>query len=307
MNKNINNYEIDLFLNGKLSPEKIKEFELRMQTDPELKAAVEWSQKELNVSEHLIATNLKAQFTNYQKIEKNNKLKKKIITVGISFFILLLGTYIIYYYMQNRKYQEIKQDPILNQQPVESVPSPSMDTTRSTIIDSSQQKIASIDNRNTKSKSQNNDPGDNKYNDLLAYVDNVYITPEMEVYRASNANNITTIATKYWTSKNWSGVIESLSKIKSTDDNYWKSQWYIAHAYYNNKQYDQATIIFDMLQKSNYNKYKENAQWFYALSLIKQKQNNVIIKSTLTKILKTPGHNYYPEAYNLLSEVNKSH
>ena len=112
--------------------------------------------------------------------------------------------------------------------------------------------------------------------------------------------------------QNWSGGIEfykegsfkkAAAKWETIQDPDAEVSYYLAHCYFNTKQFDKAIPIFRELSAGT-SAYSIPSGWFLTLSYLANDQSDKA-KMQLKKILSGTSHPYYAKAQKLNAELNK--
>lgn len=88
-------------------------------------------------------------------------------------------------------------------------------------------------------------------------------------------------------------AITQLGDVDASDPDYLVAQYYLGHAYYASRQYDQAAQSFSLVASSNDLRYVEEAQWYELLSCLAQ---NTECNELLNRLLGDERHAFHAKA-----------
>lgn len=96
---------------------------------------------------------------------------------------------------------------------------------------------------------------------------------------------------------------KTINLLEGKEDDYVvESSFYLGHAYFLSKRYDEAKEQFNTVISSNDLRYKENAEWYALLNCLAQADN---CQEVLDSITEDNRHPYHDKALTIMKELNE--
>lgn len=311
-------FKIEDYLRGKLTPEEVAAFEQEIAADAELAELVKMQRFEREGLEFFMGENLRTKIKEWETSpptfdEPSGSTPKNqrkwwiglltVVLLSVTVFLILKDKFSI-----KENIPATKQTPLLHDDIQQEIEKPL--PTENSI------PIAEEERKPTEGKTDNKQQANDRYeNKLIALATSAHELPSNffpDNQRSSSSIEKSPLAAAVAIFKqanpDYKKVISELMKInqKQFPQEYDKAQEMLAHAYFNDAQYDKAASIFqkmteqDLLQAEH-----DQAEWFLLLSLIpdyvKQKSR---VDNLLEKIANTKYHEFAKEALILKENLS---
>jgi|GEM_PF-1208403 len=323
--------QIDLFLSRQLSPEQTSALEKTMADDPALAQAVALRWLEFEVSEAIVAANIREQLQRLQLPDAPFSTvptdqppvvrsgmddvndQPPVIRSGMNdptyriFWVILAvvsGISIAVFY-RNRN-GSIPAAP--SKQQITIPPSDPSIPQANKGNNAPQSPVAPISGNTPKQPST---PTPNRLSPplhaatrQLALAEMYYKTPDLETFRgvgtAVRMDSAVANALDAWQKKDYRAVLLQLQSVKANDPQYIRALTLRAHAQFQLKQFKSATQTFNSVANSKIMPWCEAAEWYYLLALLAEgKSGSVNFQKQMKKILADKGHPYVDQAGDL--------
>lgn len=277
---------IELYLLGKLNPTEQKNFEERLQREPELARAFRLQQLEHDALDLMLERDLRHKMTQWETegVPGTSPQQRSYWPLAAGIALVLLATLGIYWYTR-----PVTPQPVPTPPEVPQVPPPAPGETPMASTDTA---TAPLSPKPTRPAAQNDQR-------LIALAESNY---RDDMIRAQlRGNNPGPDSLNAWYSQQqFNKVIAATAIIASTEANYLRQMELRAHAFFHLKKYKDAALLFEQLANSNKEPFAERSDWFYLLALAAQgdaAKTKLLVQNK--KILAAPDHAFYEEVVRL--------
>jgi hypothetical protein len=285
--------QIDDFLTGKLAPADHAAMEKAILEHTDLAQEVGLRRLEFEVSESLIARDIRAQLAQLRQQTPapaaapatGNNRKKILITL----FVLALAGLLAW--SISRVSQRPSPPPV---PPPSTIPPAPNDTLPA---------IQPTDAPQANTAPAPTPPVASDYPKRLALATSVYSRPDFEQVRGSAAApDSFDMVLDAWHKTDYTTVQKAAAKISAQSPMYIKSRYIQAHAFFLSRDYRRAAEVFGQVADSSMLPYSEEADWYVILALLSQKNvDQQSLRQRMKRILESPNHTYF-EGCKRLSE-----
>lgn len=283
--------QIEAFLTGRLTPAEQEAMQKALPDDPELAREVELRRLEFDVSESLIAENIRRQMQGLRpEPPTESPPEKKNLVVLLLIAAVLLITAIGVYRRQRAP------EPPRAPAPATSPPNPATDT-----IPAAPQAVhpPAHDHKPTPGGQQNR---------LLALAAELYQNPDFETLRgpASGQADPLEAALAAWQKQDYAAVVTILQPVAADAPQYWRAMTFTAHAQFKLKRFGQAAQTFAAIADGKIQPWAEDADGYVLLAMLADGQSGTVaFRARLEKVLADPGHPRFDLAGKIQSRLSK--
>ncbi len=296
--------QIEAFLSGHLGPEKREAMQKAMSASPALAREVELRRLEFDVSEALIAQNIRDQLLRLRTPPSpepppaplaERQPSRRILWIIAA---LLVGVAIGGYWWNRQPTRMIP-----NQ---EQAPSLDLELTPPVLKDVPPTR-ANQDTTPPDRKVTPESPENKPVRPLLAMATELYQRPEMQTLRgtAPVAGDAYELALSAWERQDYAAIVTALQNITSNDPKWMRALTLRAHAQFNLKRFAQAAESFATIADSKIMPWSEEAEWYVLLaSLADGKAETANFRARLDQLLSDQGHPYVEQAKDLKGRLS---
>ncbi len=303
MNNNRPYYEqIEAFLSGYLAPDQRAAMEKALLEDSELAREVELRRLEFDVSEALIAQNIRDQLVRLRTSPSPEtqppaiqpyKFRPLLWLIAALLSIAAIG---IYWWNQ----QAI---PIIEKVP-SSAPQQTPPVLENTVPIQPQEEKPPTQpaQKNTSKKSKNESA------QPLALATTLYQRPDLETLRGTvpMTNDVYQVALSAWEKQDYVAVVATLQNVTTNDPKWLRAATLLAHAQFNLKYFAQAAQGFSAIADRKIRPWSEEAEWYVLLALLADgKAGTTNFRTRLEQVLADEGHPYFEETRELKANLAK--
>ncbi len=278
---------IEQYLLGKLNPTEQKNFEERLQREPELARAFRLQQLEHDALDLMLERDLRHKMTQWDDDEagaKEQPLKRPFwpLVAGIALLLLLITGI----YWLTRPAQPAPSTPT----EVPTVPPTAPKEIPMASTDTPAAPLPPTPNRPTTATNDQR---------LMALVESNYRDDMIRAQLRGNNPGLDSL-NAWYNQQQFNKVIAATAIIASTEDNYLRQLELRAHAFFHLKKYKNAAQIFEQLANSNKEPFAERSDWYYLLALAAQgdaAKTQLLVQNK--KILAAPDHAFYKDVVRL--------
>ena len=294
--------QIEAFLSGHLGPEKREAMQKAMSASPALAREVELRRLEFDVSEALIAQNIRDQLLRLRTPPSpepppaplaERQFSRRILWIIAA---LLVGVAIGVYWWN-------RADPPTWPN-TEQVPSSGPEQMPLPPQDASPTDQAPIPTESLPSTPENapEAPKGQSARQQLALATSLYQRPDMETLRGTVPMTDSTYerALSAWEKRDYAAIVAALQNISTNDPKWIRVSTPLAHAQFNLRRFATAAQSFAAIADSRVMPWSEEAEWYVLLALLADgKEGTVHFRSRLKKLLADKGHPYFEAARGL--------
>lgn len=282
--------QIEAFLTGRLTPAEQDAMRKALLDDPELAREVELRRLEFDVSESLIAENIRQQMQGLRREPPTESPpeKKNLVVLLLIAAVLLITAIGVY-----RRQQRAPEPPPA---PATSPPNPATDS-----VPAAPQATypPAHDNKPAPAGQQNR---------YLALAAELYQNPDFETLRgpASGAADPLETALAAWQKQDYAAVVTALQPVSATNPQYWRAMTLTAHAQFKLKRFGQAAQTFTAIADGKIQPWAEDADGYVLLAMLADGQSDTAaFRARLEKVLADPGHPWFDLAGKIQSRLPK--
>lgn len=289
--------QIEAFLTGHLAGNELELMKNAIANDPDLAQEIELRRLEFEVSEALIAQNIRDQIHRLRTPEITSNTPA---VTGFKFRRLLwmiaglLSITAISVYWCNR--------PITQIVPPVVPPVPSVQDQKPPILQGDPAPQANKDQNPSGPEPVSKPHANQSINRQLAMATELYHKPEIETLRgtAPAGGDVFETAVTAFEKQDYKAVIAALQNFPGTDPKWMRALTLRAHAQYNLKRFAAASKTFSTISDSNILPWSEEADWYALLALLADgKAETAAFRTRLEKICSEHGHPHEDEAKDI--------
>lgn len=303
MNNDASYYnQIDAFLAGKLSASEREAMQRAISENADLAMEVELRRLEFDVSESLIANDIRAQMARLRAASSSGgpteKPRKKRTNWYILSAVILLLIGLVWWRILPPSIQKHDTAP-----------------TQPTIPDSASNKAPTRSDIATKDTLRNavpppalnTKPTRVQADKRLAMAEKHYREPDFETLRnAGNTASGLEKALDAWQQKNYRLVISEAEKIEKTSSQYTKARYLMAHACFKSGKFKRAATLFAAVADGRIRPFSEEADWYVIPAMLADPTfNRVLLQKRIDFILKDPEHPYFENCKTLNQQLKQ--
>lgn len=296
--------QIEAFLAGRLAPDQREAMEKAMLENPDLARELALRRLEFDVSEALIAQNIRGQLARLRMPPSPEpppdppaykyKFRPLFWMIALMLTVAAIGGY-----WWSRQPTRM----IPNQ---EQAPSLVPELTPPVLKDVPPTR-ANQDTTPPDRKVTPGSPENKPVRPLLAMATELYQRPDMQTLRgtAPVAGDAYELALSAWEKQDYTAVVTALQNISSDDPKWMRALTLRAHAQFNLKRFAQACESFATIADSKIMPWSEEAEWYVLLaSLAEGKAETANFRARLEKLLSDQGHPYVEQAKDLKGRLS---
>lgn len=102
--------------------------------------------------------------------------------------------------------------------------------------------------------------------------------------------------------KEYQTAITTLDSVAQSDEYFVIAQFYLAHAYYQSTQYEQAEEKFEIVSASNDIRYRDDADWYGLLACLAKEGN---CQDKITSLAENANHSYQQQAISIQNDLKE--
>jgi hypothetical protein len=277
---------IELYLLGKLNPTEQKNFEERLQREPELARAFRLQQLEHDALDLMLERDLRHKMTQWETEDApgTSPQQRPYWPLAAGIALVLLAILGIYWYTR-----PVTPKPVPTPPEVPQVPPPAPGETPMASTDTA---TAPLSPTPTRPAAQNDQR-------LIALAERNYRDDMIRAQLRGNNPGLDSL-NEWYNQQQFNKVIAATAIIASTEANYLRQLELRAHAFFHLKKYKDAALLFEQLANSNKEPFAERSDWFYLLALAAQgdaAKTKLMVQNK--KILAAPDHTFYEEVVRL--------
>lgn len=306
--------EIMDYLHGRLDEERKKNLEKRIATDKELAKLVKFHQMEKVAVDAQLRANLNQQIAEWrteQPLSDNTDSAKGFRFIAWTILLLLIAAFCVYFF--NTHSEDSSRQPELPEKITPVVPE-NVSKLGDTIPIAD--KTPTVEKPVTPPESKTVIPPVQKKRqqspNYLALAENAYRLPnnlKIESKRSIESQSDTTNLLRGIALFGAKKIVEAvllLEEIDKTEETYKNSRNWLAHAYFQSKEFSKAASIFGEISKDSRGRTKARAEWYLLLSLLPDYQNNQMTINELLEEMTDEelAHIYLDEAQKLKEKLN---
>ncbi|HRI58591.1 MAG TPA: hypothetical protein PK228_02675 [Saprospiraceae bacterium] len=284
--------QIEAFLTGRLEPGEQEAMLEAIREDPELAREIELRRLEFDVSESLIADNVRQQMqrlrTESPPLKKSPPgSRRRLLLLLIA--VILLST-AIGIYRWNMPVPQLPTSPPPGQTIDPAPPS----------VPAPQAAGAEEDGKKAPQKP------DEQKSRYLTLANELYQNPDFETLRgaASGPADSFETALSAWQKQDYKAVISSLRSIETNDPKYWRAMTLRAHAQFKLNQFRQAAQSFAAIADGKIQPWAEDAEGYLLLAMLADGQTGTAaFRARLDKVLSDTGHPWFEQAKTVQSKL----
>lgn len=283
--------QIEAYLAGQLPPDEQEAMEKALRADPALAREVELRRLEFEVSESLIAENIRQHIRRLraEPPPENRHGNKNRFLFWLIAAVLLITAIGIYRW-------QLAPEPLPGPGPTPTLPDRSTDTTPA-----APQAVNPPANDNKPAPS----PG-GKQNPYLALAAELYQNPDFESLRGATSGPADPVAAALdaWQKEDYAAVVTALQTVAASDPKYWRAMTLTAHAQYKLEQYGTAARTFTTIADGKIQPWAEEADGYLLLAMLADgKGGTTDFRNKLKKVLDDPGHPWFEPARTIQSRL----
>lgn len=288
--------QIDAWLTGQLPPDEQQAMQKAIGEDPALAREIEIRRLEFDVSEALIADNIRRQLQRLraEPIPPENppgiKNRLRILLIAVILLIAAIGVY---------RWNMPAPQPTPAPEPAHPGPAT---TPAPPSTPTPQANNTPVNPDPTPPKA-----GERKTS-YLALATELYQNPDFESLRgtAPDAADPLETALSAWQRQEYAAVIPSLQTVPATDPKYWRAMTLVAHAQFKLNRFEQAAQTFAAIADGKVQPWAEDADGYVLLALLADGQSDTAaFRSRLKKVLADTGHPWLEQAKSIQSHLAK--
>lgn len=293
--------KIDAYLLNKLTSEEMSALKKAANEDEKLAQEIAIRKLEFEVSEELIANDIRLIIKSARNQTKTNKTDfNKFFTnwfglvISLLVILVLAVIFVIFKNNSGRPHNNsVNQENQISKKESNTRPSQKIFTSDTGIV---KPILKTKTNQNKKQKIK-----------LLALANNLYSPPNFEYTRNTDiANDPLDDAIEHWNKKEWIKAIEKAKNIPATSPQFIKAKWLQAHAQFLLHNYSVSADLFEQIKGSKIQPYSEASDWYSLLIMVAEsKHETTIFNINLNKLLSDPDHPFYENALNLKKGLDK--
>ncbi len=277
---------IELYLLGKLNPTEKKNFEERLQREPELARAFRLQQLEHDALDLMLERDLRQKMSQWDSetpdLQSPRQRSYGGLVAGIALLVLLVAAiYWLTLPVAPAPVPAPTDAPAGSPTPPKEVPMAHTDTPAA---------------NPTKTVRPTRSPDDQR---LLALAENNYRDDMIRAQLRGNSPGLDSL-NLWYNQRQYPKVVAATNIIASSEANYWRQLELRAHAFFQLKKYKDAALVFEQVANSNKEPFAERSDWFLLLALAAQgNAAQTRLLEQYQKIMATPDHTFYREAARL--------
>lgn len=287
--------QIEAFLNGHLTGDELEVMKNAIANDPELAQEIELRRLEFEVSEALIAQNIRDQIHRLRTPEAAPPTPVSGFKFrGLLWMIAgLLSIAAISIYWCNR--------PITQIVPALEPSTPPGQDQKPPVLQGDPVPQANQDQNPSDPKPVVKTPTSNPASRQLAIATELYVKPDLTLRGASPvAGDAYELAFTAFENEEYKAAIDALQNFPATDPRWMRALTLRAHAQYNLKRFAQASQTFSTISDSKILPWSEEADWYVLLALLADgKANTAAFRSRLETLNAVEGHPYADEGQDV--------
>lgn len=285
--------QIEAFLTGRLTPAEQDAMRKALPDDPELAREVELRRLEFEVSESLIAENIRQQMQGLRSEPPPEKPpeKKNLVALILIAAVLLITAIGVY------RRQQRAPEPPPAPAPATSPTNPATDP------------VPAAAPQATHPPARDNKPAPaGQQNRYLALAAELYQNPDFETLRgpASGQADPFESALTAWQKQDYVAVVATLQPVAANHPQYWRAMTFTAHAQFKLKRFGQAARDFAAIADGKIQPWAEDADAYVLLAMLADGQSDTAaFRARLEKVLADPGHPWFDLAGKIQSRLSK--
>jgi TolA-binding protein len=303
MNNDASYYnQIDAFLAGKLSASEREAMQRAISENADLAMEVELRKLEFDVSESLIANDIRAQMARLRSASSPNapteKTEKKRTNWYILSAVILLLIGLVWWRILPP-----------------SIPKQDTSPAQPAIPDSASNKAPTRNDIATKDTLRNavpppafnTKPTQTQPDKRLAMAEKQYRDPDFESLRSvgKTASGLEK-ALDAWQQKNYRLVISESEKIEKTSPQYAKARYLMAHACFKSGKFKRAATLFAAVADGRVRPFSEEAEWYVIPAMLADPAlDRSLLQKRIDFILKDPQHPYFEHCKTLNQQLKQ--
>lgn len=289
--------QIDAWLTGQLPPDEQQAMQKAIGEDPALAREIEIRRLEFDVSEALIADNIRQQLQRLRTVPatpENPTGAKNRMRFLLLALILLVAAVGIYRW----------NTPALPPTPAPAPAKPGPATTPAP-------PSAPVPQANNTPENPDQTPpeaGERKTS-YLALATALYQNPDFESLRgtAPDAADPLETALSAWQKQDYAAVITLLQTVAATDPKYWRAMTLVAHAQFKLNRFGPAARTFAAIADGKIQPWAEDADGYVLLAMLAGGQSGTAaFRSRLNKVLVDTGHPWFEQAKTIQSRLARA-
>lgn len=300
-------YKIENYIKGKLPPDEAAAFEKEIENNPELAEMVEMQRFEEEGMEQLVEQDLREKIREWDKIHisKGNNKKggnfKRFLGISLLIVAILAAIYFLF---------TKKNDPAPGQpNPVEETQKPETNDNTPAVQPEEPPKPEEPEKKNIPLAEIEKERLAERKNDFIALAETSYSKDEklLRGDRSDDKESILAPGLEAFANGQLETAIREFNKISKTSHptEYEIAREYLAHAYFQNRQFNRSARLFESLAEDNQYS-KGEFEWYQLLSLV----GDYISKKSqaddlLQKIISDDLHSYQQSASDLKAALEK--
>lgn len=296
------NNQIDAFLAGKLSASEREAMQRAISENADLAMEVELRRLEFDVSESLIANDIRAQMTRLRAATPpdgpNESPKKKRTNWYILFAVILLLIGFVWWRIvppSTYKQDTTPAQPEIPDSASRQAPPRSDVATKDTLPNA------------VPPPTLNTKPTWVQPDKRLALAEKYYRDPDFESLRsAGNMMSGLEKALDAWQQKNYQLVIFEAEKIEKTSPQYTKARYLIAHACFKSGKFKRAAALFASVADGRIRPFSEEADWYVIPAMLADPTTDrKMLQKRINFILKDQEHPYFENCKTLNQQLKQ--
>lgn len=271
--------QIEAYLTGRLTPEQDDAMRRALRDDPELAHEVEVRRLEFEVSEALIAENIRGRLQDLraEQTPDPGASKSRFKKYRLFVFFCVIAVMGIYWWTTRAPEPAAEGMPPVKS-PVARPDTPPVPQAGAPAFPDASPKIEPL-----------RKPG----HQHLALATELYQKPDFEFLRSANTSPADPLeaALAAWQKQDYKAVIEALQAVAPDAPQYWRAMTLQAHAQFQLKQYKTAAQYFIIIADSKVQPWAEEADGYLLLALLAEGQGQTkVFQYRLGKVLADDSH-----------------